>query len=180
MRQLLLAAGAAAALLAGCSSMGGEAGDTLAGLTMPADPTPEQRVPYVAMAASSDMYEIQSGQLAQQRAQNPSLRTFGGMLVQHHTQTTQQVMAAARAAGMNPPPPALTSMQAQMIQELQSAPAGASFDRLYIRQQVPAHEMALALHSNYARSGDTPSLKAAAAGAVPIVTQHLNQARQLD
>jgi len=36
------------------------------------------------------------------------------------------------------------------------------------------------LHSNYARSGDTPSLRAAASGAVPIVTQHLQQARQMN
>jgi putative membrane protein len=39
--------------------------------------------------------------------------------------------------------------------------------------------MALALHSNYARAGDTPSLRATAATAVPLVQQHLDQARRM-
>ena len=177
MRQLLLAAGAAAALLAGCSSMGGEAGDTLAGLTMPADPTPEQRVPYVAMAASSDMYEIQSGQLAQQRAQNPSLRTFGGMLVQHHTQTTQQLTAAARASN-TPVPMQMMPLHAMMLERLR-AQTGANFDRAFVAQQIMAHEMALNLHRNYSQAGDTPALRATAAAATPIIQSHLDQARQL-
>jgi putative membrane protein len=37
--------------------------------------------------------------------------------------------------------------------------------------------MALALHSTYARDGDTPALKQAAAAATPIVQQHLDQIR---
>jgi putative membrane protein len=48
-----------------------------------------------------------------------------------------------------------------------------------LRQQVQAHQMALALHGNYARSGDTASLRAVAATATPIVQQHLQRAREL-
>ena len=142
------------------------------------DMTPEDRTNFVMLAGASDLFEIQSSQLALTKAQRPEVRQFAQMLIQHHTQTTQSVMAAARAAGMNPPPPALNSMQAQMIAELQQA-STANFDDVYMRQQVPAHEMALALHTNYSKDGDTPSLRTAAAGAVPIVTQHLQQARQL-
>jgi putative membrane protein len=69
-------------------------------------------------------------------------------------------------------------MQRQMMQQLQAA-SGADFDRVYIRQQVPAHQMALALHSNYANNGDRPPLRAVAGQAVPIVTQHLQQAQRM-
>ena len=141
------------------------------------DMTPTAAMPYVMMAGASDLYEIQSSQMALQRATRPEVRQYAQMLIQHHQMTTQQVMAAARAAGMSPPPPRLLPMQRQMIAQLQSA--GGDFDRVYISQQVPAHQMALGLHSNYADNGDTPSLQAVARSAVPLVTQHLQQAQRM-
>lgn len=162
--------------LSACSSMGTSPGADMSGMS--ADMTPENASAYVMMAGASDLFEIQSSQMALTRAQRPEVRQFAQMMVQHHTQTTQQVMAAARAAGMNPPPPQLMPMQADMIARLRNA-SGAGFDTLYLQQQVPAHEMALALHGNYANDGDMPALRTAASGAVPIVQSHLDQARRL-
>jgi putative membrane protein len=103
----------------------------------------------------------------------------GAAVIDHHTQTTAQLTAAARAAGMTPPPPALMPPQQQMMAQLQQA-QGTSFDQVYLRQQVPAHQMALALHQNYAARGDTPQLRTVAAAAVPIVQGHLAQAQQMN
>ena len=175
MGRSLFAAAAAAALVTACSSMGTDG--AMAGLEMPADPTPEQRNAYVAMAASSDMYEIQSGQLAASRAQNAAVRSFGQMLVAHHTDTTQQLTAAAQASGA-PMPAGMLPLHAELLSRLQ-AQSGAEFDRTFKMQQVMAHEMALALHRNYASNGDTPALRTVAAAATPIIQQHLTQARQL-
>jgi putative membrane protein len=176
MRATFLTAAAAAALaLGGCQSMMGDTG----GSAMAAgDMTPTQAMPYVMMAGASDLFEIQSSQLAVQRATRPETRQYAQMLIQHHTQTSQQVMAAARASGLNPPLPRLLPMQQRMMAQLRRA-TGANFDRVYLTQQIPAHEMALALHSNYARSGDRPPLRTVAGTAVPIVTQHLEQARMM-
>jgi putative membrane protein len=173
-RMMLSAALGAAFVLGACNTMNDPAALSAAG-----DMTPEAATPFVMMAGASDLYEIESSRLALQKAQRADVRQFAQMLIEHHTMTTEQVTAAARAAGMNPPPPQLMPMQQRMLDELRAA-SNAEFDRTYVRQQIPAHEMALALHSNYARSGDTPSLRAAASGAVPIVTQHLQQARQMN
>ena len=161
---------ASALSLTACASMG---------LPGSSDMTPNDRVNYVAMAGASDLFEIQSSQIALTKAQRPETRQFAQMLITHHTQTTAALTAAAAASGMTPPMPTLMPMQRQMIDALQGSAAG-SFDQLYIRQQVPAHEMALALHQNYAANGDAVALRAAAASAVPIVQQHLTQARQMD
>jgi putative membrane protein len=142
------------------------------------DMTPTQRGAYVEMAAASDLFEIQSGRMAAERGQSAAVRQFGSMLVQHHTQTTAQLTAAATAAGTMPTPD-LMPMQAQMMAELRAA-SNANFDRVFVRQQVQAHEMALALHSNYASSGDTPALRAVASAAVPVVRGHLEQARGMN
>lgn len=173
MTRSLLIASAASLALAACAT-GGDMADPVAAA---GDMTPNQRSAYVEMAAASDLYEIRSSQLAAARAQNPEVRAFAQMLIEHHTATTQQLTAAASAAG-TPPSPNLMPMQAEMIAQLQGA-NGAAFDRVFTRQQVQAHQMALALHSNYASNGDTASLRSTAAAAAPIVRQHLERARTL-
>jgi putative membrane protein len=176
MRPTLCLAAAAAALcvaLAGC--VPNEAAVTA---VASGDMTPTTRDAYVGMAAASDLFEIQSSQLAQQRSQSPAVRDFAQMMVTDHTNTTRQLTAAAQAAGMGPVAPALLPMQARMIAQLRAAPAG-GFDRTYLDQQVQAHQMALSLHSSYAQNGDTPQLRQVAAAATPVVQTHLDHVRQL-
>jgi putative membrane protein len=174
MKHIFLAAAASAAIMiGGCAPMSG--GASPAGM---ADMTPRTAMPYVMMAGASDLFEIQSSQMAVRRATRPEVRQYAQMLIQHHQMTTQQVMGAARASGLNPPPPRLLPMQQRMLEQLRNASA-ANFDRTYMMQQIPAHEMALALHRNYASAGDRPPLRTVAGNAVPIVTQHLNEAQRM-
>jgi putative membrane protein len=179
MKQILATAFGSALLLASaCSDMSTSDGGAAATASAAGDMTPTQATPFVAMAGASDLYEIQSSQLALQKAASPAVREFAQMMVQHHQMTTEQVKAAAQAAGMAPPPPQLMPMQAEMIAELQGL-SGADFDRAYIRQQIRAHELALALHTTYARKGDTPQLRQVAATARPVVEQHLARVRSM-
>jgi putative membrane protein len=168
MTRFPLAAAVAATLVTACASTG----------SMPSDMTPSTRAEYVNMAAASDLFEIQSSQLALSKAQRPEVRDFAQMLITDHTNSTQQITAAATASGFTPPPPALMPNQAAMLNTLQNT-SGADFDRTYLSQQVPAHQSALALHQNYARNGDTPALRTVAATVVPVVQSHLEHARQL-
>ena len=181
MKALLFATVAPALLLAGCNTMdrpeGSEAGMEAAAVGG-MDMTPTERGGYVQLAAASDMFEIESSRLALRQARRPEVRQYAQMLIDHHTRSTQQVMAAARALNVQMGMPRLTTMQAGMMTQLQRA-TGDEFDTVYLRTQVPAHEMALQLHSNYAQNGDEPQLKAVAAGIVPVVQQHLDRARQL-
>ncbi|MCP8893087.1 DUF4142 domain-containing protein, partial [Sphingomonas faeni] len=64
------------------------------------------------------------------------------------------------------------------INELQTASA-ADFDRLYIGQQIPAHQAALDLHQSYSSGGDQALLRMSAKAAVPIVKQHLDAAMKM-
>ncbi len=172
MKHLVMGA-TCAALLAACGTMGvsGAAQPIAeAAMSQPARPAME----FVQMAASSDLYEIQSSQLVMQTSSNDDLRRFAQMMIDHHTQTTATVNRAAMAAGLAPPPPALMPRHAQMIQQLQAA-TGMARDQLYRQQQVMAHQEALTLHASYAESGDRAELRAAAATAVPVVARHYNE-----
>jgi putative membrane protein len=152
--------------------------DRQAAATMSADATPTAAMPYVAMAGSTDLYEIESSRMALQQAPTPAVKQFAQMMIDHHTGTTQQVMQAARSAGMSPPPPSLLPPQRSMVDELRPL-NGAAFERMYLQQQRTAHAMALDLHQSYARSGDTAQLRQVASTAVPIVQSHIDQLGRL-
>jgi putative membrane protein len=133
---------------------------------------------YVAKAGAGDLYEIQSSQIAAGRARDPQVRTFARMLITDHTRTTRQVLAAARASGLHPRPAALEPAQRGMIVTLRRT-AARQFDRIYLSQQIPAHQEGLGLHQHYSETGDLPALRTVAAGAVPVVQAHLAEARRL-
>lgn len=149
--------------------------------TPPPPPPPEakaQAMPYVTAAGQSDLFEINSSQVAVEKSQNPAVRRYAQMLIKHHQKTTAATMQAAKKAGMNPTPPEPNPGAAASIAELQSA-APADFDRIYLAQQVPAHQAALDLHQSYGAGGDQAALRASAKKAVPIVRQHLADAQRM-
>lgn len=148
-------------------------------------PTPPQAAAtreaqaYLFHAGAGDIFEITSSIVAIQKSQNPNVRNFATLLIDHHTRVTNQSLAAARQGGVMPPPPELSPMQKDMIGQLYAAAPGAAFDRLYLQQQVPAHQQSLQINSGYAQGGDNPVLRQNAASAVPIIRSHLEQAQQL-
>lgn len=172
----LLAAAGAAALLAGCSTTPMEAEPVAAAPLM--DPNSPLSAPgYMRMAASSDMFEIESSRLALQRSQNPMVRAFAQQMIDHHSRTTAEMMAVAQQTGMAPPPPGMLPHRQAALDRLRAATTG--FDAAYKREQIAAHEEALALHQNYAAQGDMPAFRDFASRTVPIIQGHLNQARGL-
>jgi putative membrane protein len=173
MKALLVAAGAAV-LLAGCASR--EAEPEPVAMVDPSSPLSAPG--YMRMAASSDMFEIESSRLALQRSQNPAVRSFAQMMIDHHTRTTQDMMATAQAAGMTPPPPMMAPHHMEMLDRLRGAPAS-DFDAAYKREQIAAHQEALMLHRNYAASGDMAPFRDLAGRTVPIIEGHLSQAQGL-
>ncbi len=175
----LVTAAAVATSLAACSSIALKDAADVAEAALTTDETPETALPYVAMAGSSDMFEIQSSRLQLAQGQDQRLRGFAQMMVTHHTKTSQDLMAAARAAGLRPPAPRLVEYQAEMLSRLRPL-RGAEFDKEYRRQQVVSHQLALRLHENYATAGDNARLRTAAAATTGFVRQHLEMIDKIE
>ena len=188
-RHLLIAGAAIAALsLAAC----GQSADDNA--TAPAEsvtpdanpaatlPTPadEASAPdFVRLAAESDMFEIQSSQMAAERAQNADVKAFARMMIEAHNKSTADLKAALQASGQAiTPPPQPSEEVAEDLNELREVEAG-DFDKEYIDAQVDAHQSALNLMQRYAGDGDVPELQAFAAATAPVIQQHLDQAKAL-
>jgi putative membrane protein len=132
---------------------------------------------YVSNAAMGDMYEIQAGNIAQQKARSADVKALAKMIVTDHTAASNQMKPLVSAAGETPPTE-LDQRRKGMIDNLNAAPA-ADFDKVYLTQQVAAHEEAVTLHGGYADNGDTAPLKAHAAKVLPKIQAHLERARTL-
>jgi len=132
---------------------------------------------YVEMAASSDMFEIESSKVAMEKGQRAGVKDFANHMVADHSATSKDLMAAAKADGIVVPK-MLMPKHAAMVEELKATDA-ASFDAAYIRAQTMAHEEAVALHTAYSTSGKDAALQAVALKAVPIVTKHLEDVKAM-
>jgi putative membrane protein len=157
-----------AAALAACANDGGSK-------TASAESDAQQ---YVQQAALGTLFEIQSGELAVQRANSEAVRKLAQMMVDDHSELSLKLKAAALTVdpGLSVPN-SLDQQHADMLQELQAA-EGAAFDERYLAMQEDAHEDALELNQDYSEDGDEAPLQAVAAGTVQMVKQHIYHIEQ--
>lgn len=143
--------------------------DTTANSAMPTD-----AAGFAGAVASSDMFEIQSAELAAQKAQSAEVKSFAAQLRTDHEKSTADLKTAAASSNVTVAP-AMDEEKQGMLDKLKAA-SGADFDRQFVEIQKAAHENALNLLQNYASSGDNPALKDFAAKASKVVQGHLDHA----
>ncbi|HET7086702.1 MAG TPA: DUF4142 domain-containing protein [Rhizomicrobium sp.] len=135
---------------------------------------------FVTAAAISDMYEVEAGRIAEQRAQSPAVKDFAREMVEAHTGTTSQLKSLLAKGDIDVTPPAHVDMRRQgMLDDLRGAKSQ-DFDHRYVSQQVAAHREADILMRGYAKEGDSRTLKEFAAATDHAVKMHLSKAEKLD
>lgn len=123
--------------------------------------------------AASDMFELDSAKLAQEKATSAPLKEFAAMMIKDHTASSAKLKeAAGKADPALTPAPTMTAEQTANLEALRAA-SGDAFDALYKEQQVAAHQQALTTLQTYASSGDVPALKTFASETAPVVDGHL-------
>ncbi|GAA4021735.1 hypothetical protein GCM10022280_22900 [Sphingomonas swuensis] len=127
---------------------------------------------YVQDAATSDMFEIQSSQIALDKATLPSAKTYAQMMIDEHGKSTSELKAAAQSAGLTVPTALPADKQAQV--EALRALSGAGFDQRYLADQRAGHQETLAKVNSYLASAPAGPLKDHAAKVTGVVQKHLN------
>jgi len=154
-----------ALILAGCATKtpapqprppASETGRPLRGPVSPAT--------YVAQAASIDLFVIRASELALSRSPNSAIRDVATRLIAAHRGTAAQLSFAGRRLNLLPGAALLPQHQV-LLDELGSS---SDFDRSWVRIQRSVHGEALALHSDYARRGTSPTLRPVAANAAAV------------
>src|SRR4051794_182581 len=122
---------------------------------------------FVNKVAISDMFEIQSSQMALSKQADADTKPFAEKMIQDHQKTSTELKALVEGSMVKLTLPAsLDSEHQRMLDEL-NAKSGRDFDTSYDQIQVKAHRDAVALFEAYSKSGEDSELKAWAGKTLP-------------
>jgi putative membrane protein len=133
---------------------------------------------FVKEAALSDMTEIATSKLAQERG-DADAKTFASQMVTEHTKTSEELKALVGGGVKAELPSALDEANQKKVDKLQDAKAE-NFTSDYASMQVSAHKDAVSLFERYAKGGDDAKLKDWASKTLPHLQHHLEMAQNLN
>lgn len=136
---------------------------------------------FVKEAAQSDLFEIQSSQLAEQKSDDAATKSFAQKMVTDHTKTTNDIksmVSGGKLKGVELPTD-MASSQKSMLDKLKGL-NGKDFTKQYHSDQVSGHKDAVSLFERYDKGGDNPELKDWANKTLPTLRDPLKMAQDLD
>jgi putative membrane protein len=134
---------------------------------------------FVKQVAISDMFEIESNKLGQEKG-NAEDKKFAAQMVTDHGKTSTELKGLVSSGKVKAElPTALDSSHQSKLDELKSK-SGKDFSADFSSMQVDAHKDAVSLFERYGNSGDNPELKAWAIKTLPALKHHLEMAQKLD
>lgn len=133
---------------------------------------------FVTEAAISDMFEIQTSKLAQEK-RDAKADAFAQKMISDHATTTDAIKALVQSGKVTAEiPAALDSSHQNKLDRLKGL-AGEAFETQFRSDQISGHKDAVDLYKRYAKGGDNPDLKAFAEKMQPTLEQHLKMAEDL-
>lgn len=166
MKKVMLFAGLIGVLLTSCAE------DT--GITNEDRATNETDRMFTMQVAMGNRAEIMAGQLAAQKGTNTGVKSYGQLMVDHHTTAQAQLKTIAANAGL--PAPDSVSMEHQMLMQRLNSLTGYSFDTAYINSQVRDHQKTLSIFQMEVNSGRNPAVRNFATQNIGMIQMHYNMA----
>jgi putative membrane protein len=124
-------------------------------------------------AAEGGLAEVAMGNLAQQRAQSPSVKEFGAQMVKDHSAANEKLKALAQSKNITlPANPSVDEIEAKSKLQVLS---GQPFDRSYVKGMIKDHEEDIAEFKKEAAAGRDPDARAFASATLPTLEAHLKK-----
>ena len=159
---------------------------TIPGETSPSNDKPTSNNPvkspgtfdqkFLKQAGIGDAAEIELGQMAQSKAQDPNVRQFGERMVKDHSKNDDQLKAVAQSQHIGLPT-GLDPQHRDQKSQLESK-SGSQFDQDYMRLMVQDHEKTVAAFKRAASTSEDPTVKAYAQNSLPVL-ESLQEAKQV-
>ncbi len=179
----------ACALSAACAKSENKADSTAAmamdTTTKAVAPTPAPALTDANIAALLDeanAADSSNGALAVTKVTASSAKEFARMMMHDHHVLRKQGQELAAKLNLTPQAPANDSLPAMvkvMVDSLTATPKGAGFDKLYIDDEVMAHQHVIALLQTAVNAAQDTSLKALIIKAQPLIQAHLTRAQAI-
>lgn len=132
---------------------------------------------FLQAVTGSNLFEIQSSQVALQKSTTPAVRAYAQQMIGEHT-TAQNQVAALAAARRVPLPPTLPP-ELQLKVNTLSGLSGAAFDAAYIQEQILSHQFTVSIFQNELTAGRDAQVVAFANQNLPLIQRHLQEAQAL-
>jgi len=130
---------------------------------------------FVKTVASSDMFEIETSRVVNERSESQDVQNFGAAMIRDHGKTTSELKDAVDKALL---PSSMNPEHQKKLDELR-AEKGAQMNEMYKKQQIQAHQDAISLFEAYSQRGDNPTLRQWAAAKLPTLREHYEHAQKL-
>jgi len=133
---------------------------------------------FAKMAAVSNMFEVQSSELAVKQSDDAAVKKFAEHMITDHMKAGEEMKPAAAADKVEVP----TELDAEHQAKLDALRAvdKNSFDKMYKAEQLKAHETAVTLFSVYSANGEAGELKTFATKTLPTLTEHLAEVKKMN
>jgi putative membrane protein len=133
---------------------------------------------FVKQVAISDMFEIESNKLGEQKG-NAAEKSFASQMVKDHTKTSNELKDLVSSGKVKAElPAALDNAHQSKLDKLKSK-TGKDFSSDFDSMQEEAHEDAVSLFERYSKGGDNAELKNWAGKTLPALKHHLEMAKAL-
>jgi putative membrane protein len=133
---------------------------------------------FVQKAAQGGMFEVQSSQVAQEKATSPDIKDFAAMMVTDHGKANDELKSIAGSKGLDVPS-ALDAKHQAMLDAL-NGKSGKDFDTAYLQDMEKGHSGANALFKKEAASGQDTDIKAIAAKTDQTIEHHIAMLHEVE
>jgi putative membrane protein len=132
---------------------------------------------FVKEAAEGGLAEVEMGNLAEQKANNPEVKKFAERMVNDHTKANNELKEVAASKGMTLPH--RLSVKDEATKKKLSALSGDEFDKAYMSDMVKDHTKDVADFQSESSNANDPAVKHFAAQTLPTLEDHLKEARNI-
>jgi putative membrane protein len=129
-------------------------------------------------AAMGNEAEIQLGQMAQSKASNPAVKSFGQRMVKDHSAADDKLKSIAESQHISLPVELDPKHKNQA--EALSRLSGPQFDKAYMTLMVQEHTQDVNKFKKEASESHDPTVKQFAQATLPVLQSHLTEAQQVE
>lgn len=133
---------------------------------------------FAKQALQNGMFEVESGEMAGQRAANPQVRDFGRRMMREQARLDRTLRWIAAKDAFQVPTD-IDAQQQSAIDKLE-ATAGLAFDRTYLRNEAGIERREAAAFEREMKSGTNPDLRNFARDAARLLQRNALLAQQME
>jgi putative membrane protein len=136
----------------------------------------------VAFLDAANVADSAGGKVASTKGTSADVKSYGKMMMGEHHTLRVQGQALAKKDSITPQPAAGDTTQQHgqhSLDQLNSTPKGAAWDKAYIDNEVATHQAVLDQAKAAADQTQNADLKALITKASPVIQKHLDRAKEI-